>query len=388
MIDDINMLEILQCPTKLFDKYSESKMGVEKKRVVILGCSFTSIAVLKGLRNVQKEVSVTLVCPSTHFYFCIGAPKVISDSAFLEAAFEPVETILKTTLPQGDTSFVQGAATKADFDKKTVSVSDGSTISYDILVIGTGSRSSSRLLKLDGSYNESVAEFEQVYAALKTAKSVAVVGGGAAGVEVAAELKKDHPNLDVTLYHSRDLPLPVMPMSQRKAANDILHKMGITVVGNMRLTSSERVGDQTKLVFKDGTISTVDLYIPTLGSIPNSEFLDPAVLDVKRHVKVNEHLQVGGFDNVYAGGDVISNPISSGSDIFHYQSAVIAQGIAKIVTGKGSFGSYSRPQRQSMHVTIGSSGVAVALGWSIPGFVLRMLGSDDYKLTSYRKQLL
>lgn len=67
---------------------------------------------------------------------------------------------------------------------------------------------------------------------VKKAKSVTVVGGGAAGVELASEIASEYPSTQVTLIHSRqqlvDYP-KVTPQFQERLL-EILKRFNIKLV--------------------------------------------------------------------------------------------------------------------------------------------------------------
>jgi NADPH-dependent 2,4-dienoyl-CoA reductase/sulfur reductase-like enzyme len=54
----------------------------------------------------------------------------------------------------------------------------------------------------------------------------------------------------------------------------------------------------------NGEKKIVDLYLPTTGLIPNSEFIPKTLLNEGGFVKVDEFLHVKGFSDIWAAGDV------------------------------------------------------------------------------------
>jgi NADH dehydrogenase FAD-containing subunit len=68
-----------------------------------------------------------------------------------------------------------------------------------------------------------------MFAALKGATNVLVVGGGTLGVELAGEVLTDYPDKKVTLVHSRDRLLPDMSTRASAAALGWLKKHGCQV---------------------------------------------------------------------------------------------------------------------------------------------------------------
>ena len=87
---------------------------------------------------------------------------------------------------------------------KTVALSDGRTLSYDKLLLATGTRV--RKLKCPGAdlpgihYLRDIADVDGLQAVFKPGKRIAIVGGGYIGLEVAAVGAKR--GLDVTVFES------------------------------------------------------------------------------------------------------------------------------------------------------------------------------------------
>ena len=54
----------------------------------------------------------------------------------------------------------------------------------------------------------------------------------------------------------------------------------------------------------NGEKKIVDLYLPTTGLVPNSEFIPKTLLNEGGFVKVDEFLHVKGFSDIWAAGDV------------------------------------------------------------------------------------
>ncbi len=76
-------------------------------------------------------------------------------------------------------------------------------------------------------------------ATFSTAKSIAIIGGGPAGVEVAAEIAECHPEKRVYLIHSQPKLLNQdYPLETRQKIEEELHKIS---KNNLRLCLGERV---------------------------------------------------------------------------------------------------------------------------------------------------
>ena len=171
--------------------------------IVILGGGFAAIGVahyvlkhtipaLEASKSNSTAYKVTIVSPSTHFFYKIGAPRVLvsPDLIPLSKTFIQFEDAFKQ-YSADKYEIIYGSATRLDESNKSISVdkkdSSSTTVRYDTLVIASGSSSVSPLWSLHGSFESTKGAFEEMHAALPNASSVLISGGGAAGVETAGK---------------------------------------------------------------------------------------------------------------------------------------------------------------------------------------------------------
>ncbi|KAJ2323547.1 hypothetical protein GGH92_010885, partial [Coemansia sp. RSA 2673] len=79
---------------------------------------------------------------------------------------------------------------------------------FDYLVVALGQSRTAPIGVAASSMDEYVSDMDKHGKLIGNAQSIVVVGGGAVGTELAADLKTDHPEKEVTLIHSRSLPVP------------------------------------------------------------------------------------------------------------------------------------------------------------------------------------
>jgi NADH dehydrogenase len=143
---------------------------------------------------------------------------------------------------------------------------------------------------------------------------VVIIGGGATGVELAAELREasgayvtyGFDQLDVkrdvriTILEGASRVLAPLPEKVSSAANDLLAKRGIRVVTDCRVTQIDR----DRVVDKDGNVYPSKLCVWAAG-IKAPDLLASLGLPTARggQVEVDAHLRVKGADDIYALGD-------------------------------------------------------------------------------------
>lgn len=283
----------------------------EDMHVVIIGGGFGGFALAHRLitKNVCK---VTLVDPKDSYVHWIGSLRASVEKDYTKKIFIPyAESSVKD-------SFVRGTAQDIDPESKTVTLTDGNTLSYTHLVIATGG--SSPFPGKIGSDNPDVTKekgieiYHDYHQELTKGKNFVVVGAGAVGLEMAGELKTTFPDSKVTIVSSSEvLGSKRLNKTALKRLRSSLEKLDIELVLNDRLNLGDydvnkHVPDQ-KVTTQNGKELDADFIIPCVGVTVNTEFCKKslgAAMTSSGLINVNEYLQVTGHNNVYAIGDVTS----------------------------------------------------------------------------------
>ena len=193
---------------------------------------------------------------------------------------------------------------------KTIATSTGSTLSYDKLLIATGSRP--RILNIEGSnleglhYLRTVDDVDGIRTAMEAAKNVCIVGGGYIGLEVAAVAKKAGHN--VTVLEMEDRILQRVTTAEMSEFYHALHTgRGVDIRVNTMVSGfAGENGRVTSVLCGDESIPA-DLVIVGIGIIPNVELAEAAGLTCDNGIVVNDHCQTSDPD-IYAAGDCTNHP--------------------------------------------------------------------------------
>lgn len=153
--------------------------------------------------------------------------------------------------------------------------------------------------------------------------NIAIVGGGATGVELSAELHNavkelhsygfeglENRALNVTLVEAGERILPALPPRISEAAHQELSKIGVRVLTKTMVTSAEKNGLNTK----DGEFIQADLMVWAAG-IKAPDFLkEIAGLETNRinQLVVGPTLQTTRDEDIYAIGDCASCALPGG----------------------------------------------------------------------------
>lgn len=249
---------------------------------------------------------------NSHFFWNLASVRAIVPGILKEEQYTtPIDKGF-AKYPAESFEFIVGSAEHADLDAKNVKVSTASgerTISYDHLVLATGSRTSDTGVpwKANGTHEEIISTLRSTADKVKAAKHIVVAGGGATGVEVAGELGFEFKDKEIILLTGGPVLLNGDSLAS-DAANE-LKKLGVKITTGAKVTGTNVLpSGQTEISLENGEKITTDLLLPTMGLIPNSEYLPEKVLTPKKFVDVDEFYKVKNVENVWAAGDIVWKP--------------------------------------------------------------------------------
>jgi NADPH-dependent 2,4-dienoyl-CoA reductase/sulfur reductase-like enzyme len=241
--------------------------------IVIVGASLAGLRAAQAIRKAGHDGPVVVVGAEPHLPYT--RPPLSKELLHSEA--EPafpcddldVEWRLGTT------------ATALDLARREVELGD-ERLKYDRLLIATGTRARQG----NGLTLRSLDDALALKAALQRASSLAVIGAGFIGCEVAASARKL--GLDVTLVDIAPQPMMALGLELGARCAELHRAHGVM------------------LQLGDGTPVEADVTVAALGAIPNTEWLQGSGLTLQPGVVCDEHLQAA--EHVWCAGDVAAWP--------------------------------------------------------------------------------
>lgn len=285
---------------------------MKKTDVAIIGGSAAGLmaAVTLKKRHPEKQVIVIrdvaktpVPCGIPYIYGTLGdiAKDIIADDKFLEQGIE----------------IIQQKVDDVKREQKKIIFSNDSTLTYDKLIIGTGSKP--MVPPMPGvdlgnvfTISKDPIALQQLFTALEAAKKVIVIGGGFIGVEMAEQIAKmgkgGNHSFDLTIIEM--LPHCLMLACEEEfcvQAEDELGKMGINVLTNSRVEALEGEKNVSAVKLADGKSLPADLVIIGIGAIANIDLAVKMGLDAdpRGGIAVNEFMQTSDPD-IFAAGDCAS----------------------------------------------------------------------------------
>ncbi|WP_378184876.1 NAD(P)/FAD-dependent oxidoreductase [Aquimarina sp. W85] len=297
-------------------------------RLVIIGGGFAGVALARKL--IKENVQIVILDRNNYHTFQPLLYQVSIAGLEPDSIAYPFRKIIK----KGKNSYFRMAEVQSvDTDKMQVHTNIGS-ISYDYLVIATGTRTNffgneviernaMRMKNLPQALNLRSLILENLEQAVITTDSdkrkelmtFVLAGGGPTGVELSggiAELKnhvlpRDYPDMDfeqmeIHLIEGAKRLLPPMSEHASKKAEEFLNELGVNIHLNTQVTNYEDkvVTTNTNLTLRSATF----IWSAGVTGAPVEGLQASSLVEKINRYKVNEFNQIEGYSNIYALGDI------------------------------------------------------------------------------------
>ncbi|KAF4976769.1 hypothetical protein FZEAL_6602 [Fusarium zealandicum] len=312
------------------------------RNIVIVGANFAGYQAARAIaRNLppNSPYRVVIIEPSSHFQFTWVLPRFCVAKGHEHKAFIPYGPGMNGA-PRGTFRWVRDRV--VGLTKTHVMLQDSDEeISYEYLIIATGSAVEEGLPSRTNATDklESMKRLQAMQQSIGNANKIVVVGGGAAGVEVATDAKSLYPNKTVILVHSRAAPMHRFGKGLQESAADAFERLGVELILEERVVNEDKEAGTVTL--RSGKVIECDYFINCTGQRPASDILKglvPSAISESGHIKVKSTLQIDddAFPNIYACGDVADTktPNPNGRSASR-QADVVADNVLLVARGKG-----------------------------------------------------
>lgn len=314
------------------------------KTVVIVGASFSGLAAYREFQKWSNRRNarfrIILLDQKDYFEYTPGILRLFCEPSLFPKLAKSLSSY---------NGFIQGRVVRISATRVTYLESPTKTspksIPFDYLIMATGSTYSYPIspsptseIKLDararGWYHSA--------AQLQNASSILILGGGAVGTELAAEIV-DHDSCkrkSVTIVEASPTLLPLFPRATSRYAEEWLRKRGVNLILGDKLQS----WDDVSCRLQNGTVLKADLVFVCFGNDPNSApLLQPqnslritgSNSTRKQFVKVDAYLRAG-TPNVFCCGDVAEPPTEGLKQAFHAEAMghLAAENVIRTAAGR------------------------------------------------------
>lgn len=281
-----------------------------KKTYLIIGNSAGGLAAMRTLRKLDAQATIVCISDESELPYnkCFIADYVAGAKTEQE-----VITLTDATIAELNIQMMLGARVVAiASDNRKVMLANGVSVTYDALLIATGSRAVlppiQNLVRAENVVTFATyadAQKLRTTVAQSTARNAVVIGAGLSGLEVADALAMQGVNVTVIEQGAYPLARHVNAAGAQVIAQAMQHA-GIILYAATAV--KEIIYEHERAVavmLADGQTIDTEFVVVAAGMRQNSELAADAGIQCDEHgIVVNEYMQTS-VPNIYAAGDVI-----------------------------------------------------------------------------------
>jgi NADH dehydrogenase FAD-containing subunit len=282
-----------------------------RKHLVLVGAGHAHMTVMKHLADFTAAGHrVTVIGPGPHHYYSGMGPGMLS------GIYRPEEirfNVKDMAISRGAT-FLEDFVVKVDPARKELLLQQDRRLAYDVVSFNTGSgvpitdrfRHHDAVIPVKP-IDQLLSARKRIIAALENGKiAVVVAGGGPAGLEIAANLRRlvaDESGAAEIILLAGDRLLEGFDPAVRRKAKRTLDRLGIRLVERQKAESA----DERSVRTTTGERHPCDFLFMAVGVQPSRLFTDSGLpVGPDGGLLVNRYLQSVTYPEIFGGGDCIS----------------------------------------------------------------------------------
>ena len=310
------------------------------EHIVIIGNGISGVTAARHIRKLSDK-RITIISAETEYFFSRTALMYVYMG---HMKFEHTQPYENWFWEKNRIELVNAYVESVNHSEKKLHLKGDSDISYDKLIIATGSKPNKfgwpgqDLKGVQGLYSKQDLEGVEKYAPNnKICKRAVIVGGGLIGIELAEMLR------------SRDIPVTflvredsfwdvVLPSGESQLINEHIleHHIDLRLSTNLVEIISDENGLAKAVTTDKGDTIECNFVGLTAGVSPNIDFLKESGIDLGRGVKVNRFLETN-IKDIYAIGDCAEQHESIGNrrpiEAVWYTGRMMGETVAQTISG-------------------------------------------------------
>lgn len=355
----------------------------QKTRVVIVGGGFGGVKTAMELAN-KRNFEVTLISDTTNFEYHGALYRTATGHSPMEVVV-PLRDIFKRAK---NVEVILDRIDRINPNAKTLRNSDGHVYEYDSLVLALGNEINYFGLQdmeqktfCMNTVSHTIALRHELISRFRSGQTttIAVIGGGPSGVELAGELTnfaarvsdKYHKPMvkpNVLLIEGSDRLLPIFDPVLSARVYKRLKEIGVDIRLNTRVNSCE-IG---KVCLSTGDIEA-DVIVWTAGTRLPDFYQKNDVFEVEKgRIKVDSYLRAHKLKDIFIIGDNAATKYSGMAQTALYDAKYIAHNL--IAANKKQKLAKYRPKKPVYVVPVGKN-------WAV-------LDSNKHHLSGYRAWII
>jgi NADPH-dependent 2,4-dienoyl-CoA reductase/sulfur reductase-like enzyme len=277
------------------------------EHIAIIGNGISGITAARHIRKLSNK-KITIISSETDYFFSRTALMYVYMGHMKFKHTQPYEDWF---WDKNNIALKKGFVKQIDTSQKTLIFSDDEQLTFDKLIIATGSKPNKfgwpgqDLKGVVSLYHKQDLDAIEAHAPNNTAcKRAVIVGGGLIGIELAE------------MFHSRHIPVTflvrensywssILPSGESEMINNEIRKNGIDLrlESNLKQINSNADGSVRSIVITETEEEIeCDIVGLTAGVSPNISFLEGSSIETNRGVLVDRNLQTN-IKDIYAIGD-------------------------------------------------------------------------------------
>lgn len=279
-----------------------------KEKLIVIGNGMSGLRTIEDLFDIQKDkYDITIFGEEPHLNYnrimlsyLLSGEKTFDETIINHQTWYDEHNI---TLHKGD------KAISINKEEKIVISQSGKELSYDKLLIATGSNSF--IPPTIGSDLENVIGFrtkldsDTILDLISKDKTAVVVGGGLLGLEAAYGIAM-HGIKTILVHRSGSIMSQQLDSTGGRLLQKNLESYGIEFKLNTTIEKIEGESKVESVTFTDGQTVESNIVVFATGITPNTQLASDAGLDTKKGILVNDHLQTSD-ENIFAIGECVEH---------------------------------------------------------------------------------
>lgn len=311
------------------------------EHIVIIGNGIAGITAARHIRK-NSDKKITIISAETDYFFSRTALMYVYMG---HMKFEHTQPYENWFWKKNRIDLINGYVTSVKHEDKKVILKNGTAITYNKLIIATGSKSNKfdwpgqDLKGVQGLYSKQ--DLDQLEANAPNnaiCKRAVIVGGGLIGIELAEMLRSR--NIPVTFLVREDsFWNGVLPVGESQMINEHIkeHHIDLRLGVNLKEILADEKGKARAIVIAEtGEEIACEVVGLTAGVTPNIDFLKDSGIELGRGVKVNRYLETN-IPDIYAIGDCAEQHEAIGNrrpiEAVWYTGRMMGETMARTICG-------------------------------------------------------
>lgn len=319
------------------------------EHIVIIGNGISGVTCARHIRKYSdtetssaQAKKITVVSNETEYFFSRTALMYVYMG---HMKFEHTQPYENWFWKKNRIELKKGYVNTIDTDNKTLHFAEGDTLTYDKLILATGSKPNKfgwpgqDLNGVQGLYSKQDLDSLEVYAPNnQICKRAVIVGGGLIGIELAEMLRSR--NIPVTfLVRETSFWNGVLPDNESEMINNHIreHHIDLRLGVNLQEIISDENGKVKSVIVKEtGEEILCDFVGLTAGVSPSINFLKDSKIETAKGILVNRFLETNILD-IYAIGDCAEQREAIGNrrsvEAVWYTGRMMGETLAQTICG-------------------------------------------------------